>query len=109
MILKPIRESLGVVVIGITLITAGATFMIFINDYVKKEDLVKLDSEVQVVRLQVEDTLDARIQYVVREITKIEAKIGQDKATEVERINLNDLKREHERLRQLRYKRPGTE
>jgi hypothetical protein len=96
-------KNLGVIVTGITLISAGASFVIWMNSrFATSDDLLNLRSEVQVVQLQIEDTIDARIAFVIKEIGRLEDKRKRADLTATEIQYLSDLNREYERLRKIR-------
>lgn len=104
-----LKDNLGVIVTGITLLVFGAGFVAFMNaNYATSADLLNLRSEVQVVRLQTEDALDARIAFLNKEIGRIEAKRTQGELSPTDIQYLADLNREAERLRLLRYGKEGA-
>lgn len=110
-----LKEYLGVIVTAIALVSIGAGAVIWVLsntatpasvDRIKIEvqaDISNLRSEVQVVRLQTEDALDARIAFLNKEIGRIEAKRAQGDLSPTDIQYLIDLNREADRLRLLRY------
>jgi len=90
---------------GVSLIAAGAGFILWSTSYfATNTDLMNLRAEVSVVKLQTEDVLDARIQFISKEIGRLEDRRKRNGDLTATEINyLNDLNREYERLRKLRY------
>lgn len=71
-----------------------------------KAEIFLVRSEVQLVRLQSEDALDARMKFVLTEIARLEERRSRGIATGNELESIRDLNREYDRLRQLRYPKP---
>ena len=99
------KDHLGAIVTGTVLLSIGAGFVLWANTYLATSaDLTNLRAEVKVVKLQTEDALDARIEFVLKEIGRLEAKSRTPVGLSTIEIDyLQNMRREYERLRKLRY------
>lgn len=98
------KDHLGAIVTGTVLLSIGAGFVLWANTYLATSaDLTNLRAEVKVVKLQTEDALDARIEFVLKEIGRLEAKARTTGLSAIETDYLQNMRREYERLRKLRY------
>lgn len=110
---KPGMTVAAVLSIAALVSTLGGGGYWFAGELGKKANVEDVIAALQPVQEQVDDIYDARIEGVLRQITKVEARIrecakdpecAQGKAIDIDRDRLKELNKEYERLKKLQKK-----